>query len=198
MTRSVLLCGIVAVLASFTSVSLADVPPGLEKKDKVPPGFSEGKKTGWRNQYPPGWDKLDVKGQAKWQQAVKLGRDRLKKHCKEIGVSESDAESAADDFEKAAREGLTPEESESLVRANIAEKKRGKVLSDEVAVETQKRLRKRTKVAGPDTNALDPNEAEAEDKDNDEGADDKADKPESGKGKGKGKGAGNGRGKPKD
>lgn len=38
----------------FSSLAFAQ-PPGLAKQGKVPPGFSQGNKAGWENEYPPGW-----------------------------------------------------------------------------------------------------------------------------------------------
>ena len=35
-------------------------PTGLEKQGKVPPGFSQGGKTGWESEYPPGWKQQGV------------------------------------------------------------------------------------------------------------------------------------------
>ena len=51
---AVVFCLAVMLLgASF--LSYAGKPPGLEKQGKTPPGFTKGKKTGWQNDYPPGW-----------------------------------------------------------------------------------------------------------------------------------------------
>ena len=54
--------------------SEAGRPPGLEKKDKTPPGFDKGQKEGWRNEYPPGWDKRTDAQKNGWKNAVKKGR----------------------------------------------------------------------------------------------------------------------------
>lgn len=116
----------------------AEQPPGLEKKGKVPPGFSKGEKAGWQNEYPPGWDKKNEKEKKEWKDAVKKGRDKVLKAATEKGLSKEEAESAADDFEKGARKGLSPEECESLVKDKIKQGKKGKELSDALAEETGK------------------------------------------------------------
>lgn len=48
---------LVATILSTSFLSHAGKPPGLEKQGKTPPGFTKGKKTGWQNDYPPGWEK---------------------------------------------------------------------------------------------------------------------------------------------
>lgn len=60
-------------------------------------------------------------------------------------MSEDEAESAADDFEKAARKGLDPDKSESLVKDKIKKGKKDKELSDAVAEKSEKRLKRKDK-----------------------------------------------------
>jgi len=127
--------GLTALFAT-SGVLFAEGPPGLMKKGKVPPGFSHGKKVGWHNEYPPGWDKKSEMERDLWKQAVKGGRDGVFKEAKEKGLSAEEAQSAADAFEKAARVGLDPEEAGRLVKDKITKGKKGKDLSASVAEET--------------------------------------------------------------
>ena len=57
-----IVCFLVATLLGASFLSYAGKPPGLEKQGKTPPGFTKGKKTGWQNDYPPGWDKNSGNG----------------------------------------------------------------------------------------------------------------------------------------
>lgn len=147
MKRLVVILGLAALVATAGGVSLAELPPGLAKEGKVPPGFSHGKKTGWQNEYPPGWDKKSEKERDQWKQAVKKGRDRVSKDAKEKGMRDEDADSAANDFEKAARKGLDPEEAEFLVKDKIKKGKKGKELSDTAAEKPEKRLQEKNRKA---------------------------------------------------
>lgn len=45
---------------------LAKQPKGLEKKDKIPKGFSQGEKKGWDGEYPNGWDKMTREEKKQW------------------------------------------------------------------------------------------------------------------------------------
>ena len=67
-----MLCAGVVLLSAF--VLTAGQPPGLEKKGKVPPGFSKGKKTGWKNEYPPGWDQKSEKEKKDWEDQIQKGQ----------------------------------------------------------------------------------------------------------------------------
>ena len=73
MLKSFLLCGMAVLMVSIGDFSFAGPPPGLAKQDKTPAGFTQGKKIGWQNEYPPGWDKKDAKGQ-------KDSRKKAKRH----------------------------------------------------------------------------------------------------------------------
>ena len=85
-----------------------------------------GKKTGWQNDYPPGWDQKSDNEKQYWKDQVQKGRERISKAAKNKGMSEEEAKSAADDFDKAARKGLDPNKSESLVKDKIKAKKKKK------------------------------------------------------------------------
>ena len=126
-----------------SSFVYAQGPPGLMKKGKVPPGFSQGNKVGWQNEYPPGWDRKGKMEQEKWGEAVKIGRDGVLKEAKEKGMSAEMAESAADDFEKAARKGLDTEEADRLVKDKMAKGKRGSDLSASIAEESDMLLKEK-------------------------------------------------------
>jgi hypothetical protein len=118
-------------------VSFAGGPPGLTKKGKIPPGFSKGKKVGWQNEYPPGWDKKSEMEQGQWHEFVRKGRDGILKVAEENGLSAEEALFAADDFEKAARKGLVFEEAERLVNDMITKGKKGNELSALAAEQTE-------------------------------------------------------------
>ena len=131
-----------AIVVICFSVSLQANPPGLEKKDKKPHGFSDGKKTGWKADYPPGWDKKSDKEKEKWNDDVKKARQEAGKAAEGKGLTKEEAENAADDVEKAARKGVEPEKSAALVKDDLEKGKKGKELSDTVAEKAEKHLKK--------------------------------------------------------
>jgi len=132
---------VVIIFVASASLSLAGQPPGLEKKGKVPPGFSQGKKQGWDSVYPPGWDRKKANEKNKWRQAVQSGEKRISNYATEKGMSEQEIESAVNDFRKAVRKGLDPEETEALVRNNINNGRKGKSLSEALIQEIEKHLK---------------------------------------------------------
>jgi len=137
-----------AMLIGTAFLAFAGEPKGLEKQGKIPHGFTQGKKTGWQNEYPPGWDQKSEKEKQNWKDTVQKGRDNVSKSAKEKGMMEEEIKSVADDFEKAARKGIDPVESESIVIAKIKEGLKGKDLSDSVSEETKKRLEEKAKDKG--------------------------------------------------
>ena len=144
------LCLAVVVFASAVVSALA-VPPGIEKKGEMPPGFSHGKKTGWKDNYPPGWDNRSEKEKGKWTEDVQKGRETISKVAEGKDLSKEEIDAAADDFEKAARKGVDPADAESLVKDAVAKGKKGKDLSDSVAEESEKHLKdKKDKGKGSD------------------------------------------------
>jgi hypothetical protein len=136
--------GLTALLATG-GVSFAEGPPGLMKQGKVPPGFSQGKKVGWQSEYPPGWDKRNEIEQGHWKQAVKKGRESVSRGAKEKGLSAEEARSAADDFERAARTGLNPEDAERLVKDKMTKGMKGVELSVSAAEETEMLLEEKAR-----------------------------------------------------
>jgi hypothetical protein len=123
-------------------------PPGLEKKNKVPAGFEQGNKEGWQDQFPPGWDQKSDADKEKWKEAVKQGREKVAKAAKDKGLSDDEANAAADDFEKAARQGVDPADGEAIVKEKIGKGKKGKDLADDVAAEVEGKLKGKDKEKG--------------------------------------------------
>jgi hypothetical protein len=135
-----------AVALFFCAVPLIfAAPAGLEKKGEMPSGFTHGEKVGWKDSYPPGWDKKNAIEKETWKEEVDKGRATISKAVKGKGMSTEEAESAADDFEKAARKGLDPVDAESLVKDAVGKGKRGKGLSDSVSEESEKLLKEKNK-----------------------------------------------------
>ncbi|OPL11671.1 MAG: hypothetical protein AVO39_04970 [delta proteobacterium MLS_D] len=132
---STLLCGffVCAIIASAQ-------PPGLEKQGKTPPGFSEGQKAGWEGRYPPGWEHKSSQEQEMWRDRVREGRERVSRSARNQGFSNEEAESAADDYERAIRKGIDPDEGESMVKEELGRGKRGRGLSDAVDEKAAGRL----------------------------------------------------------
>ena len=75
---------LVATLLSASFLSHAGKPPGLEKQGKTPPGFTKGKKTGWQNDYPPGWEKNNGNGKKGEKDKQHIG-DKEKEDKKDKG-----------------------------------------------------------------------------------------------------------------
>jgi hypothetical protein len=142
MKRIGIMIGMMTLIVTSSYVS-AEGPPGLTKKGKVPPGFSQGRKVGWQNEYPPGWSKKNEQERNQWKESVKRGRDGVIKEAKEKGMSAEMAESAADGFEKAARKGLDPEKAELLVKDKMAKGEIGDDLSASIAEETDMLLKEK-------------------------------------------------------
>jgi hypothetical protein len=145
MKKAIAVFGMVALFAIVSSLSFAGEPTGLEEKGKVPTGFNQGEKSGWENEYPPGWEHRSEQEKQQWEDAVKNGKKRIAEDAKKKGMSKQEAESAADDFEKAARKGTDVKEGESIVKDNIKKGKKGKELSYSVAEESEKRLKGKDK-----------------------------------------------------
>ena len=56
----------VSIFFIYSGICLAGSPKGLEKKGKVPKGFSQGEKAGWDGEYPKGWDKFTEEEKEEW------------------------------------------------------------------------------------------------------------------------------------
>lgn len=177
------------------SLSFAKKPAGFQKGKKKgfeygrPRGFTQGKKTGWHNEYPPGWDKKSKKDKAAWKASVKKGRNKVAKAAKKKGFKKEHLQRAGDDFEKAARKGFPVEEAEALVIERVKKGAKGKELSEEVATETERRLKDKDR-KGKDKGRKDKEEKEKASDKSDKKDEEKGGKPDkSGKGSGrKGKG----------
>jgi len=141
MKRSIVGVSLVVGVICF-NVSLFAAPPGLEKKDKTPQGFTKGEKTGWKGEVPPGWDKKTDEEKAKWNDDVKKGKEEVTKAAEAKGLTKEEAEAAADEVEKAARKGVDPEAGATAVKEDLESGKKGKELSDSVAEKTEKKLKK--------------------------------------------------------
>jgi hypothetical protein len=132
---------VLATLFATGGVLFAEGPPGLQKQGRIPPGFSHGRKMGWQNEYPPGWEKKTEVEKNQWKQGMKKGRDSVLEKAREKGFNPQEVNSAADDFEWAARMGLNPEEAERVVKDKMAKGKKGKALSISAAEETEVHLK---------------------------------------------------------
>lgn len=53
------ICAILLLFFANTP-TVASQPPGLDKQNKTPPGFSQGKKKGWSGTNPPGWNQSSI------------------------------------------------------------------------------------------------------------------------------------------
>ena len=144
MSRLILLI-CVTVFVGVSTDLLAGGPPGLAKKGKTPPGFSQGKKSGWQDEYPPGWDKKSQKEQDQWKQSVRRGRGNVSKVAEENGLTIEEVIIAADAFEKAMRKGLTFEDAEFLVLDLLKNGLKGESLSASAAKEVDRLLGKEGK-----------------------------------------------------
>jgi hypothetical protein len=109
------------------------IPPDLSKdelaewKDGKPPGWSRGKKKGWRGANmppgllkkggklplglekgpPPGWEKWNDKRKKAWQKELKEAKEKVRLKAKSIkGFSEKDLDSALISIEMSARKGV--------------------------------------------------------------------------------------------
>ena len=98
------------IIGFLTISSLQANPKGLEKKGKTPAGFEKGKKKGWHNNYPPGWDKKSEKGKADWKNKVKECRKEIKKACKDKGMTDEEAEAVEGEGEEQEAAGETSDE----------------------------------------------------------------------------------------
>lgn len=96
---------------------------GHKGKDKRPPGWSKGNKTGWRGEFPPGWEKKSDKDKNKWhedyEEAIeKVGkesdkrkiepekRDRLQEAVERTIRKGKEAKKAAEDVIDALKDGV--------------------------------------------------------------------------------------------
>lgn len=119
------------------------IPPGLEREGKIPPGFDRGRKTGWEQEYPPGWQQKSEQERQTWRERVKSGREDISRTAREKGLSEDEAQWAADAYERRVRRGMDPEESESAVRERIRRGERGLDLTESVDDDVEQFFRSR-------------------------------------------------------
>jgi hypothetical protein len=143
MRKSILVLCIVAFAITSTFMTASGQPSGLEKKGKIPSGFSQGEKSGWQDEFPPGWDKKRDKEKNSWYKDIQKRRNNIVKAAKKKGMSDSEAESAANDFEKAARKGVDAKKAENLVKNNIKKGKKADEMSRSVAEESGKIIEKK-------------------------------------------------------
>lgn len=149
MKRIIVLCCVIAFLSAGTWIdpSPSDgqppglqkqrkMPPGLEKGGKVPPGFSEGKKAGWEGNYPPGWDQKSESERLEWRHRVREGRENISRAARERGMTEAEAESAANSYEERVRRGEDLQEAEGDIRERVRRGERIRDRSDSVMEET--------------------------------------------------------------
>jgi hypothetical protein len=84
MKKLVIVFCLVSTLLGASFLSYAGKPPGLEKQGKTPPGFTKGKKTGWQNDYPPGWGQKSGNGN-KGEKSKQYIGDKEKEDTEEKG-----------------------------------------------------------------------------------------------------------------
>lgn len=145
MRKSIAMACIVAFAFTAGSLSVSGQPSGSEDKGKVPSGFSQGEKAGWQNEYPPGWENKSEKEKKNWNDDVQKRKKNVLKAAKKKGISESEAGSVADDFEKATRKGLEAKKAEAIVKGKIKKGEKGQELSESVAEESEKIIEKKNR-----------------------------------------------------
>lgn len=150
MTSRITMAGVLTLMMLWATAVAAE-PPGFAKGKKKgfeggqPRGFTQGEKKGWLNEYPPGWDKKTEKEKTEWKKSVKKGRKKITRIAKKKGFKEGHIQSARDDFEKAARKGISVEEGVNLVVENIQKGHKGVELSKAVVDERDNRIKDKEK-----------------------------------------------------
>ena len=70
-----------------------------------PPGWDQGKKTGWEDEYPPGWDKKSDEEKALWRKEVQEGKAEVKQAAAGKGADEAEQAKLQEAFERICRKG---------------------------------------------------------------------------------------------
>jgi len=89
MTRTFIIFNIVLLMIFATASTFASQPPGLDKQNKTPDGFSQGQKKGWDSNRPPGWDK-SKKNNVKNNELKEIETDDLEIDCDDIADGQLD------------------------------------------------------------------------------------------------------------
>jgi len=110
---------IINIIAFFMAVSLsiAGKPPGLMKKGKTPYGFSHGKKKGWHDEYPPGWEHKKQKPELK----LPLNKNKALKPQKTKNKKE-----ASEKNNKSKEKGKLKDKKDKDKKSSCDEEKKGK------------------------------------------------------------------------
>ena len=97
-----------AIIVIGNNFSLAKEPPGLAKKDKIPPGFDQGKKKGWNNGYPPGWEKNAGQKEHDKNISYEKSDKKVQKPAKEKNMNKTDDAAVEDSDKKYTPEKVEP------------------------------------------------------------------------------------------
>jgi len=73
--------------------------------DSGPPGFDKGKKKGWQNEYPPGWDKKDDNEKKKWHRELEDAKVIVIKETEKETPTKEDKDKLQEAVERAVRKG---------------------------------------------------------------------------------------------
>lgn len=123
--------------AALLPVMAEAQPPGLEKQEKIPPGFTEGRKAGWDGENPPGWDQMGEQERHEWSRHVREGRKHIANTARKQGMTEEEAKAAADDYEWGVRKGQDPKEAESRMKEKMHRGEKWGEVSDSISEEQE-------------------------------------------------------------
>lgn len=86
--------------------------------------------------YPPGWDRKSESERQEWRQRVDEGRENISRTARERGMTQGEAESAADAYEERVRRGEDTREAEGAIRERVRRGERIRDRPDSVIEET--------------------------------------------------------------
>ncbi|MCW8130097.1 MAG: hypothetical protein KIS92_07100 [Planctomycetota bacterium] len=76
-----------------------------DKAKDEPGGWDKGKKTGWKDEYPPGWDKKSDDEKAKWHADLEDAKKAVGKACDEKKMKDDEKTQMQEALERIARKG---------------------------------------------------------------------------------------------
>jgi hypothetical protein len=136
--KSTVVYCITTLFLSVSCFCVSGQQPGPSDKGKAPSGYAQGQSADVSNEFPPGWETKSETSKKKWRDEIQRRKRNIITVARKRGMSEMEANSIAEDFEKAARKGVAARRAENLVRNHLKQGQNAQEVSRAVAEESEK------------------------------------------------------------